>query len=359
MDADLSIRFFDFTFGMLLMFQIMGTAALYLKGRHHQLQRSAFRFMLYLLGISLFEFFVVYIDNFLNEQTTVINDMLEMTVVPVALMLLYRLTHSRNMRPSLAIISTAPYVVALVAYAIHPLRVIYDVMLGVAVAHSIVIIAYGTVAVRQFNKRLVANFSSDDNLSLRWMRLFLLLYIAFAAVWYVATKSATDYVIALYNVMCSAILGLLCYFVYRQEDMLDLLRQASLDEDTATTGEELPSAGAPDGPARHHFDEALERVFREKQIYLNPTLNINELAQELGTNRTYVSNYINQQLHTTFYEYVNNWRVEQAMGLLTSTDLSLQEVAAQSGFNSISSFRRYFVSKMGQTPSAYKKAHKA
>lgn len=357
MHTDLSLRLFDFTFGMLLMFQIMGTVALYIKGRQHQLQRSAFRFMLYLLAVSVFEFYVVYIDNFLNEQTTVINDMLEMTVVPVALMLLYRLTHTRNMRRSLASLNIAPYVVALLAYAVRPSGAIYDSILVVAVVHSLVIIAYGTVAVRQFNKRLVANFSSDDNLSLRWMRLFLLLYLVFAIVWYVATKSDTDYVIALYNVMCSAILGLLGYFVYRQEDMLDLLRQASLDEET--DAEQGRGHEADNGPTHYHFDEAFETVFRVKQIYLNPILNINDLAQELGTNRTYVSNYINQQLHTTFYEYVNNWRVEQAMRLLASTDLSLQEVAAQSGFNSISSFRRYFVSKMGQTPSAYKKAHKA
>lgn len=99
-------------------------------------------------------------------------------------------------------------------------------------------------------------------------------------------------------------------------------------------------------------------MFSDKKIYLNPSLNINDLARELGTNRTYVSNYINQQLHTTFYEYVNDWRVKHSISLLTSTDLTLQEVATQSGFNSISSFRRYFVTKMGQTPSAYKKSLK-
>ncbi len=354
METEFSIRLFDFSFGMLLMFQIIGTAALYLKGRHHQLQRSAFRFMLYLLAISLFEFFVEYIHNFLDDQTTVINDMLEMTVVPVALLLLYRLTHTRNMRWPATLVSVAPYVAALAAYAVCPLPVIYDVMLVVCVAHSVVIVAYGFVAVRQFNRRLVANFSSDDHLSLRWMRLFLLLYVVFATVWYVATRSATQYAVALYNVMCSAILGLLCYFVYRQEDMLDILRQDSLDED-ADEEQGRGTCDAPDSQPHYHFDEAFETVFSVKEIYLNPLLNINDLAQELGTNRTYVSNYINQQLHTTFYEYVNNWRMKRAMTLLQATDLSLQEVASQSGFNSISSFRRYFVSKVGQTPSAYRK----
>ena len=65
-------------------------------------------------------------------------------------------------------------------------------------------------------------------------------------------------------------------------------------------------------------------------------LNIVELAMAVGTNRTYISNYINQQLHTTFYEYVNKWRVEHAKKLLASTDLSLEDIsikAAQGGLS--------------------------
>ncbi len=359
MDPETSIRLRDFSCGLFLMFQILGTVALYIKGRHHELQRSAFHFMLYLLGISLFEFFLFFIHNFIGENMVTITDMLQTTVVPLALMLLYRLTHSRGMRRLPALANAAPYVTALAAYAIHPSAVVYEGILVVAVVHSFLIIAYGVVAVKRFNKRLTDSFSSDDNLSLRWMRLFLLLYVALAVVWLVATKSAAQHVAAFYNVMCSVILALMCYFIYRQEDMLEVLQKTVADNG----GEALPDTMDPATPTEcqphYHFDEVFERVFREKKIYLNPTLNINDLAQELGTNRTYVSNYINQQLHTTFYEYVNNWRVEQAIDLLTSTDLSLQEVATQSGFNSISSFRRYFVSKMGLTPSAYKKAHKA
>ena len=355
MDPEISSRLRDFSCGLFLMFQILGTVALYIKGRTHQLQRSAFYFMLYLLGISLFEFFEFFVYSFLGDRQTAITNMLQMTVVPLALMLLYRLTHSHGLRLSLAVLNASPYVMSLAVYAIRPSDMIYKGILWVALAHSVFTIAYGVVAVRQFNKRLVVCFSSDDNLSLRWMRLFLLLYVALAVVWFVTTKTSTHYAAAYYNVMCSVILALLCYFVYRQEDMLEVLQNSAAGDGHDAQPDDPSLANPADGRSRYHFDEVFREVFREKCIYLNPQLNINDLAQELGTNRTYLSNYINQQLHSTFYEYVNGWRIEHAMRLLATTELSLQEVAMQSGFNSISSFRRYFVGKMGQTPSAYKK----
>ena len=361
MNLDIPSRIRDFSCGLFLTFQILGTFALYIKGRHHALQRSAFYFMLYLLGISLLEFFLFFIHNFIGENMVPMTDMLQTTVVPLALMLLYRLTHSRSMRWLPALINTAPYVAALLIYAICPSSFVYNGILLVAVIHSILIIIYGVFAVREVNKQLVANFSSDDNLSLRWMRLFLLFYVALAIVWLVATKSASLHVAAAYNVMCSIILGLLCYFIYRQEEMLEVLQETSLTNVVSTieeNSEDLGTSATPACSTHYHFDEVFETMFSDKKIYLNPSLNINDLARELGTNRTYVSNYINQQLHTTFYEYVNDWRVKHSISLLTSTDLTLQEVATQSGFNSISSFRRYFVTKMGQTPSAYKKSLK-
>lgn len=355
MDTELSIRLRDVSCGLFLMFQILGTLALYIKGRHHQLQRTAFYFMFYLLLLSLFEFYVFFIHNILGDNVLYITDMLQMTVVPLALMLLYRLTHMQRIHLLFAIANIIPYALALLAYIIYPSIFIYDTLLLLALAHSFVIIGYGFIAVRKFNKRLVANFSSDDNLSLRWIRLLLLLYIALAAVWFVATKISTPFAAAIYNVACSVILGLLCYFVYRQEDMLEILHTSNIEDINSNMPQVESSTDFSESQSRDHFDEAFDRVFNEKQIYLNPLLNINDLAKELGTNRTYVSNYINQQLNTTFYDYVNSWRVKKAIVLLETTNLSLQEIATKSGFNSISSFRRYFVSRMGQTPSSYKK----
>ena len=47
----------------------------------------------------------------------------------------------------------------------------------------------------------------------------------------------------------------------------------------------------------------------------------------------------------TFFDYVNNLRVEHAVSLLKNSDLRLNAIAEQSGFNSISTFRRVFAAK--------------
>ena len=326
-DPDFTSRLRDFSCGLFFMFQLLGTAALYAKGRHHQLQHSAFYFMLYLLGISMVEFYLM-----LKPVTNI----MQVTVVPLALMLLYRLTHTHGMKPLAAALNLAPYWVALAVYMASGSRAVYDGILTAALLHSVGIVIYGFVAVRRFNQELAACFSADEHLSLRWTWLLLLFYLALAAMWFIATKVDSNVTAAIYNTVCSLIFALLCYFVYRQDDMLEALAGGRQDS--------------------YHFAQALHDTFEHGRIYLNPTLNINGLAQQLGTNRTYLSNYLNQQLHTSFYEYVNGWRVKHARQLLATTTLPLEDVASQSGFNSLSSFRRYFKKATGTTPACCRAA---
>ena len=331
-DPDFTSRLRDFSCGLFFMFQLLGTAALYAKGRHHQLQHSAFYFMLYLLGISMVEFYLFFIDNFLGAMLKPVTNIMQVTVVPLALMLLYRLTHTHGMKPLAAALNLAPYWVALAVYMASGSRAVYDGILTAALLHSVGIVIYGFVAVRRFNQELAACFSADEHLSLRWTWLLLLF--------------------AVYNMVCSVIFALLCYFVYRQDDMLEALDRGASAPSTST-GTLGQAGGRQDS---YHFAQALHDTFEHGRIYLNPTLNINGLAQQLGTNRTYLSNYLNQQLHTSFYEYVNGWRVKHARQLLATTTLPLEDVASQSGFNSLSSFRRYFKKATGTTPACCRAA---
>lgn len=53
----------DFSFGMMIMLQLMLTAVIYNKGLRYNLQKMMFLFMLYLLLISIVEFFVFYFTD--------------------------------------------------------------------------------------------------------------------------------------------------------------------------------------------------------------------------------------------------------------------------------------------------------
>ncbi len=107
----------------------------------------------------------------------------------------------------------------------------------------------------------------------------------------------------------------------------------------------------------YHFVSRLEECMGQERAYLNPKLTLSELALRVGTNRTYLSNYINQTLHQTFFDYINSLRLTYATELLVSTNLTLEVLAERSGFNSLSTFRRCFLQTYGCSPSAYKKEH--
>ena len=256
-DPDFTSRLRDFSCGLFFMFQLLGTAALYAKGRHHQLQHSAFYFMLYLLGISMVE--------------KPVTNIMQVTVVPLALMLLYRLTHTHGMKPLAAALNLAPYWVALAVYMASGSRAVYDGILTAALLHSVGIVIYGFVAVRRFNQELAACFSADEHLSLRWTWLLLLFYLALAAMWFIATKVDSNVTAAIYNTVCSLIFALLCYFVYRQDDMLEALDRGASAPSTST-GTLGQAGGRQDS---YHFAQALHDTFEHGRIYLNPTLNIN------------------------------------------------------------------------------------
>ena len=84
---------------------------------------------------------------------------------------------------------------------------------------------------------------------------------------------------------------------------------------------------------------------------------VDDVAREVGSNRTYVSNFFNRDAGATFYDYVNNLRIEHACHLLRSTSLTIADIAQQSGFNSSQAFIRVFVRIKGITPSEHRAAN--
>ncbi len=333
----------NFTFGMLFAAQIFCTATMYLKGKTHGLQKAVFWFMAYLLAISTVELVAFPLAGAYSFLTSPVTDILEMTVVPAALLLFQRIVEPERKTVWILIANSLLYAAALTSYCITDNAFIYRAILVFTILYSVFIISYGFVATRRYNLMLKDNFS-DDALSLYWLKYILCVYAAIICLWTWASLSGTPYAVAIYDLGMMVLLGLLCYFSYRQDDMLEALEALSPDEN-----------GKSPAPKNRDFEERLKKLFSEDEIYLDPKLTINDLARALRTNRTYASNFLNSQMHTSFYEYVNGWRVEKAKSLLSTTQLPLETVAEKSGFNSISSFRRYFSAAYGIAPSVYRK----
>lgn len=87
------------------------------------------------------------------------------------------------------------------------------------------------------------------------------------------------------------------------------------------------------------------------EAFRSPDISRESLALDLGTNRQYLTQTIQDNAGMTFMEYINEMRLEYARRLLCyNTDLSIDEVYMTSGFSSKSTFYRLFKRKYDITP---------
>lgn len=102
--------------------------------------------------------------------------------------------------------------------------------------------------------------------------------------------------------------------------------------------------------------EKLKSAMVNDQLFLNPTLNVSELARQINQPSKVVSAVINQQLGKSFNEFVNQYRIEEVKKrLLSNTDshLTISGIALECGFNSQATFQRVFRQMTGQAPTEF------
>lgn len=106
--------------------------------------------------------------------------------------------------------------------------------------------------------------------------------------------------------------------------------------------------------------ERLQQHMQRTQLYKEAGLNLNELSTQLSLPRHHLSQALNQQSGKNFFQYINEWRVQEICRLMLqeeNTDNFLQ-LAYECGFNSKSSFNQNFKKIVGMTPSEYYEQHK-
>lgn len=105
---------------------------------------------------------------------------------------------------------------------------------------------------------------------------------------------------------------------------------------------------------------ALDLLMQEEKKYQDPEISLEKLAHALHSNKHHVSQIINAYKGVSFFEYINQLRIEEAKVLLAETtrqDLHIIEVAYTVGFNNKVSFNAAFKKITGMTPTDYRKNH--
>ena len=103
----------------------------------------------------------------------------------------------------------------------------------------------------------------------------------------------------------------------------------------------------------------LKLVMEEEKLYLQPKLTLNTVARAINTNKSYLSSYLHSVEQTTFYDFVNRYRIVEACRIMEDSEMRktyvIVQIARLCGFSSVSTFNRYFYKITGVLPSKYKK----
>lgn len=147
---------------------------------------------------------------------------------------------------------------------------------------------------------------------------------------------------------------------------LELVKKALLQQEDKATRKGLPPGktetkgdGLVDGNEQQSPEELISRLtelMETKRLYLNTGLSILDVARELSTNRTYLSKAINNHLKTNFPGFVNEYRIKEAVGLITSgyaNDHTIEALAGSSGFANRNVFNSAFKKYTGVVPSFF------
>lgn len=101
----------------------------------------------------------------------------------------------------------------------------------------------------------------------------------------------------------------------------------------------------------------LERIMTDTEIYRNPNLKLNELAKEINISGHQLSQILNDNIGKHFTHFVNEYRINEACKILSEeTNLTIDAIGEEVGFNSKSTFFAAFKKIKGLTPSTYRKS---
>jgi AraC-like DNA-binding protein len=106
-------------------------------------------------------------------------------------------------------------------------------------------------------------------------------------------------------------------------------------------------------PELEGWKDKLTGIMQDQKPYLEPDLNLTQLAKQLNTNPSFLSKIINEGFGQNFNDYINEYRVNAVVEKLKAGEQKTQTllgIAYDCGFNSKATFNRAFKKISGTSP---------
>ena len=190
----------------------------------------------------------------------------------------------------------------------------------------------------------------------RWLQQFLLLFLCFQGIWLLylvpyiipASRGALLHAVGWYPIFVP--LAVLIYWLGLKGYLVTHRPGGDMQQKTMAPASRLPEATG------QQLARRLQKAMEEDRLYLDPSLNVNLLAEHTGIAAKTVSAVLNQHLDKSFSTFVNEYRVEAFKKRVLEQDsshLTIPGIAMECGFSSAATFQRIFKQLTGMPPSRF------
>ena len=255
-----------------------------------------------------------------------------------------------------ALVAMIPFVALGVAMMANPNKLLIQIIAAYLVLLGLLFTAYMVVAIRQYERWLNDNYADLENKKV-WLSQAVSLVCMLLFILYVL---ATDMILIWFvHIIELVLVGLLLWRV----ETLPQLENSSMESAIFASAPE--PAQENNHPTRKRqpltIPTNIEQLLDERcvgtQLYLQHDLSLLQLAQALGINRFYLSQYFSRQ-GTTYNAYINDLRINHFMSLYREAaaaqqSITAQQLASDSGYRSYSTFGLAFKQRTGQSVTAW------
>lgn len=198
---------------------------------------------------------------------------------------------------------------------------------------------------QRHKKNILNQFSDIEKIDLNWLRL---LTWCLGVLWFVVIFFEGPYIFGGVVIF----VFLIGFFGNKQGTIFTSNAPPPTD---GNPKEKYAKSGLKDDHSEELYQKLIS-LMKEEALYKNGEISIGEIASKLEVHPNYLSQVINEREGKNFYDFVNSYRIEEFKLLLAipkNQNFTLLALAYDCGFNSKSSFNRYFKKATGQTPSEY------
>ena len=207
--------------------------------------------------------------------------------------------------------------------------------------------------VRRYRKRIKNYLSNTDHLQLRWLEV---LSAGIGAIWIVALFMDDFYISigVILFVITIALFSMNQLPVLYSNQLLSTPDKTSNSE-SEPSSEKYAKSGLDEGRLQTIIQK-VECFMHSEKAFKNPELTLKELSEQTGIPSHQLSQAINSHHGKTFYTYINNLRLEEFLEMAQlpeSQKYTYLSLAYDAGFNSKTTFNKYFKLTTGKTPTQY------